>query len=121
MGYRKRFCWFGENSLAIDLEFKQNQRSKLCKVGFRRGLQCVRGGELMATQPINRLIGPQRCFSCDELFKDSDQIALISTEMGWVCEVPGDIAKYAVWEPGDVEAFHRACWEQLGITKAGRC
>ena len=75
----------------------------------------------MLIHPANRLIGSQRCFSCNEWFKDSDQVALISTESGWVCEVPGDVAKYAVWEPGDVEAFHKACWRRLGITKAARC
>lgn len=75
----------------------------------------------MATHPTSRLTHPERCFSCNQLFKDSDQVALISTEIGWVCEVPGDVAQYAVWEPGDVEAFHKACWGKLGITKPGRC
>jgi hypothetical protein len=64
---------------------------------------------------------PERCFSCDRVFTDSDRVALISTETGWVCELPGDLAKYSVWEPGDVEAFHKVCWERLGIIKVDRC
>jgi hypothetical protein len=70
---------------------------------------------------MSYLESPERCFSCDRVFTDSDQVALISTETGWVCELPGDLAKYSVWEPGDVEAFHKACWKRLGITTVGRC
>lgn len=70
---------------------------------------------------MSHLEGPERCFSCDEMFNDFDQVALVSTEIGWVCELPGDLAKHSVWEPGDVEAFHKACWERLGITKVSRC
>jgi len=75
----------------------------------------------MARDPMSRLAGPRRCFSCDEWYKESDQVAIISTETGWVCAVPGDVVKYAVWEPGDVETFHKECWLRLGITKAARC
>lgn len=75
----------------------------------------------MITHRMNRLAEPRRCFSCSECFKDSDQVALISTETGWVCEVPGDVVKYAVWQPGDVEVFHKSCWRRLGITAAARC
>ena len=74
-----------------------------------------------AADDVNRLARPERCFSCNEAFTDSDHVALISTETGWVCELPGNLAKYAVWQPGDAEVFHRACWEQLGITKAATC
>ena len=70
---------------------------------------------------MSRLRSPERCFSCDKRFTDSDQVTLISTETGWVCDLPGDLAKYAVWQPGDAEVFHRACWERLGITRAAAC
>jgi hypothetical protein len=70
---------------------------------------------------LDRLAKPERCFSCNESFRDSDQVALISTETGFVCEIPGDLARYVVWQPGDAEVFHKACWERLGITKAPSC
>ena len=70
---------------------------------------------------MSRFRSPERCFSCDKRFTDSDQVALISTETGWVCELPGDLAKYAVWQPGDAEVFHKACWERLGIAKLAAC
>jgi hypothetical protein len=70
---------------------------------------------------VHRLAKPERCFSCNQSFGDCDQVALISTETGLICELPGGLAKYAVWQPGDAEVFHKACWERLGITKAPAC
>ena len=83
-----------------------------------------RNAEALSTQQRNemrRFKSSERCFSCEKQFTDSDQIALISTQTGWVCDLPGDLAKYAVWQPGDAEVFHKACWERLGITKAATC
>lgn len=67
------------------------------------------------------LVRPKWCFSCNQQFSDFDQVALVSTETGWVCELSGNLARYAVWQPGDAEVFHKACWERLGITKAPTC
>ena len=67
------------------------------------------------------LLRQEQCFLCNGRFADADQVALISTETGWVCELPGSLAKHAVFQPGDAELFHKACWERLGITKAPRC
>jgi hypothetical protein len=78
----------------------------------------------LANSPVGaagRLDSVKRCFCCNQHFTDSDQVAIISTESGWVCELPGDLAKYAVWQPGDAEVFHKACWERLGITRAAAC
>lgn len=70
---------------------------------------------------MSHLESPRCCFSCDGMITDSDQVALISTETGWVCELPGDLAKLSVSASGDVEPFHKACWERLGIAKVIRC
>ncbi len=67
------------------------------------------------------VVAAERCFSCNERFTDTDQVALVSTETGLICELPGSLAKYAVWQPGDAEIFHKACWERLGIAKAPIC
>jgi len=67
------------------------------------------------------LKGPKRCFSCDESFADSDHVAIISTETGLACDLPGYLAKYVVWQPGDAEAFHTTCWERLGIARPAAC
>lgn len=74
-----------------------------------------------STNEMSRLRSPERCFSCGGRFTDSDQVAIISTETGWVCDLPGDLAKCAVWQPGDAEAFHRTCWERLGVAKSVAC
>ena len=66
---------------------------------------------------MNSLIGPERCFSCNQRFTDSDQIALISTETGWVCELPGDLAKYAVWRQETLTPFIRHAGNGLGSSK----
>lgn len=65
--------------------------------------------------------GSSRSSTVDQQFTDFDQLALISTETGWVCELSGNRARYAVWQAGEAEVFHKACWERLGITKAPAC
>jgi len=55
------------------------------------------------------LCSPQRCFSRSARFGDCDEVVLISTKTGLICQLPGDLAKIAVWQPGDVEAFHKTC------------
>lgn len=63
----------------------------------------------------------ERCFSCSEAFRSADQVALVSTDAGWICDLPGTLLKYVVVELGDAEVFHKACWERLAITKAPTC
>jgi hypothetical protein len=70
---------------------------------------------------MNYVESPERCFSCNGIFTDYDQVALISTEVGWVCELPGDLAKLSASAPGDVAAFHKRCWERLGVSTVVRC
>jgi len=43
---------------------------------------------------------PNGQWPCEARFTGSDQVALISTETGWVCQLP--VANYAVWQNTDL-------------------
>lgn len=61
----------------------------------------ARRGEKLWEMKIMNVAAPKRSSLCDERFTDADQVALSSTETGWVYELTGSLAKYAVWQSGD--------------------